>query len=140
MGFVGNYAPRGLSPQTGGMPVIPYKQAGNLPACLVTLFLFHLHSYPLLFPILVTIDKGHDDDAVQNRFAILVDICYSSILKQLLDDVLKKNGYSSADNKPRTNGGFFFLHPFFLYKAPREDQFFACRSRSLRHIPESYLI
>ena len=25
MGFVGNYAPRGLSPQTDGMPVIPQK-------------------------------------------------------------------------------------------------------------------
>ena len=25
MGFVGNYAPRGLSPQTDGMPVIPEK-------------------------------------------------------------------------------------------------------------------
>ena len=27
MGFVGNYAPRGLSPQTDGMPVIPQKRA-----------------------------------------------------------------------------------------------------------------
>ena len=26
MGFVGNYAPRGLSPQTDGMPVIPKKR------------------------------------------------------------------------------------------------------------------
>ena len=25
MGFVGNYAPYGLSPQTDGMPVIPKK-------------------------------------------------------------------------------------------------------------------
>ena len=29
MGFVGNYAPCGLPPQTGGMPVIP-KKAVNL--------------------------------------------------------------------------------------------------------------
>ena len=27
MGFVGNYAPCGLSPQTDGMPVIPKKEA-----------------------------------------------------------------------------------------------------------------
>ena len=27
MGFVGNYALRGLSPQTDGMPVIPKKEA-----------------------------------------------------------------------------------------------------------------
>lgn len=27
MGFVGNYAPRGLSPQTDGMPVIHKKGA-----------------------------------------------------------------------------------------------------------------
>lgn len=26
MGFVGNYAPCGLPPQTGGMPVIPKKE------------------------------------------------------------------------------------------------------------------
>ena len=31
MGFVGNYAPRGLSPQTDGMPVIP-KKAASLQA------------------------------------------------------------------------------------------------------------
>ena len=32
MGFVGNYAPCGLPPQTGGMPVIPKKEPGLLPA------------------------------------------------------------------------------------------------------------
>ena len=33
LGFVGNYAPRGLAPQTDGMPVIPKKApvAGCLP-------------------------------------------------------------------------------------------------------------
>mgnify|MGYP006903496359 CR=1 FL=1 len=30
MGFVGNYAPRGLSPQTDGMPVIPKTRGGIL--------------------------------------------------------------------------------------------------------------
>ena len=31
MGFIGNYAPCGLSPQTNGMPVIPQKQrAGKI--------------------------------------------------------------------------------------------------------------
>lgn len=29
MGFVGNYAPCGLSPQTDGMPVIPKNPAGR---------------------------------------------------------------------------------------------------------------
>ena len=36
MGFVGNYAPRGLAPQIDDMPVIPKKAAGNLfPAAFV---------------------------------------------------------------------------------------------------------
>ena len=30
MGFVGNYAPCGLSPQTNGMPVIPYDPESSL--------------------------------------------------------------------------------------------------------------
>ena len=30
MGFVGNYAPRGLSPQTDGMPVILKKATASL--------------------------------------------------------------------------------------------------------------
>ena len=35
MGFVGNYAPCGLSPQTDGMPVIPKKAAPRygVPLC-----------------------------------------------------------------------------------------------------------
>ena len=33
MGFVGNYAPCGLSPQTDGMPVIPKNAAANMSFC-----------------------------------------------------------------------------------------------------------
>ena len=42
MGFVGNYAPCGLSPQTDGMPVIQQK-AGTIPALV---FAFQLHLVP----------------------------------------------------------------------------------------------
>ncbi|MDD6539421.1 MAG: hypothetical protein PUF85_01365, partial [Firmicutes bacterium] len=35
MGFVGNYAPCGLSPQTDGMPVIPKKESCNLQLSII---------------------------------------------------------------------------------------------------------
>ena len=39
MGFVGNYAPCGLSPQTDGMPVIPKKHAlHDRKACFLLLY------------------------------------------------------------------------------------------------------
>ena len=41
MGFVGNYAPCGLSPQTDGMPVILQKRT-TIP---VALFLSKLYPY-----------------------------------------------------------------------------------------------
>ena len=37
MRFVGNYAPRGLSPQTDGMPVIPMKKHAPFGTCLIIL-------------------------------------------------------------------------------------------------------
>ncbi len=48
MGFVGNYAPRGLSPQTDGMPVIHTKKGHiNVPfsyAAYVLILRTHLGS------------------------------------------------------------------------------------------------
>ncbi|MCR4814490.1 MAG: hypothetical protein K5879_06665, partial [Lachnospiraceae bacterium] len=50
MGFVGNYAPRGLSPQTDGMPVIPKKIHRLLPMNLFSEVNIHL-SYCLVISI-----------------------------------------------------------------------------------------
>ena len=42
MGFVGNYAPCGLSPQTNGMPVIPQKGTYTFCKSVRPLFAFVL--------------------------------------------------------------------------------------------------
>ena len=47
MRFVGNYAPRGLSPQTDGMPVILIFSVGKIKNSLPTLFFIlyrHVHT------------------------------------------------------------------------------------------------
>lgn len=41
MGFIGNYAPCGLSPQTNGMPVIPQKQRAGKMSVPLHLRLFY---------------------------------------------------------------------------------------------------
>ena len=42
MGFVGNYAPRGLSPQTDGMPVILKKAPMPVPSTVAAIAAFVL--------------------------------------------------------------------------------------------------
>ena len=46
MGFVGNYAPRGLAPQIDDMPVIPKNRRMGYPPASELLQLQSTHSHP----------------------------------------------------------------------------------------------
>ena len=65
MGFVGNYAPCGLSPQTDGMPVILQKACGNLiPQALQGV----VASFQILILMILEAHRLHCDFCLLERF------------------------------------------------------------------------